>query len=401
VKTFALIFLLALPVAAQKEGPKVSSGIDVLIENGFEQLKNKNVGLITNQTGVDAKGRSTVQAFANAHGVRLRALFAPEHGFAGTSEENVISDGTYFLPDGRRIPLHSLYGSTKAPTADMLRGLDTLVFDIQDIGARFYTYATTMAMAMEAAAKADLDFLVLDRPNPITGDHVEGTTLDKDIRHFTAYHPVPVRHGMTMGELARHFNIRARIGARLQVIGLRGWERDMWFEDTGLPWIRPSPNMPDVSAATLYPGIGCFEAANVSVGRGTKIPFRWIGAPWMDAKKIVKKMRAAGLQGVTFDAKSFTPSKSVFKGRKSRGIRMKIVDRSKIKPLHIFAHLAAALRDTHPKEFVLRRRDIARMTGSERFPELFSTGAAAGKLIELFEADSEKFIAERAAYLLY
>lgn len=394
-------FLLLAAAPGQTAPKEVLSGLDNLIESGFSELKGKSVGLITNHTGLDRKGRSTVQALASAPGLKLNALFAPEHGFSGTQDEENLGSGVYFLPDGRQIPLYSLYGSTRAPTAAMLKGIDALVFDIQDIGARFYTYATTMAMAMEAAAKADVQFYVLDRPNPITGSRVEGSLLDEGQRFFTAYHPVPIRHGMTMGELARHYNLRAKIGASLHIVPVKGWDREQWYDETGLPWTKPSPNMPDIEAAALYPGIGCFEATNVSVGRGTKIPFRWVGAPWMDAKAVVKKLQAANLKGVEFDVKNFTPEKSVFAGEKSHGVRITIVDRNALMPLEVFVHLAVALRDLHPKEFVVRRADMAKMTGTQRFNDLYDGGAGAEAILEMFRKDSETFRAERAAFLLY
>jgi len=394
-----LLALSCAPALAAKSD--VLSGIDVLEEHGFRELQGKRVGLITNQTGVDRKGRPSARILANASGVRLSALFSPEHGFTGTSDENEIASGTYALPDGGSIPLYSLYGATKAPTPEMLRGLDALVFDIQDIGTRFYTYSATMGMAMEAAAKAGMEFIVLDRPDPVNGEIVEGPILDDDIRHLTAYFPVPVRHGMTMGELARLHNVLGRVGAQLQVVALKGWSRGMWADRTGLPWVRPSPNMPDLDAAALYPGIGCFEASNVSVGRGTKLPFRWIGAPWLDPKPVLKRLKAARLPGIDFSAHSFTPAKSVHQGKKCRGIRIRLKDRDAARPLAVFAHLVTALRDLYPKQFDIRDAEMARMTGTRRFVELYRSGAGPEKLVELFDKDSSRFKTERAPFLLY
>ncbi|OGR59835.1 MAG: hypothetical protein A2X36_14000 [Elusimicrobia bacterium GWA2_69_24] len=396
--------MLTLGAAALAEEPApapVLLGIDVLEEHEFRELKNKSIGLITNQTGLDRGSRSTIQVLANAPGVRLRALFSPEHGFAGTSESEEVGSGIFLLPDGSRIPMYSLYGSTRAPTPDTLRGLNALVFDIQDAGARFYTYATTMAMAMESAAKAEIEFIVLDRPNPINGETVEGPILDPDIRHFIAYFPIPVRHGLTIGEIARLHNQEARLGARLQIVPMKNWKRSLWYDQTGLPWVRPSPNLPDLDAATLYPGIACFEAANVSVGRGTDLPFRWVGAPWMDAKAVVQRLRKAGLKGVSFAEETFTPAKSVFAGRRCPGVRMRVTDRKVLRSLEVFAHLAAALRDQHPKEFALDLERMPRFTGSRRFNELFSQGAAPKELIELFDAGAREFLDRRAHFLLY
>ena len=392
---------LMLLFAAGSAHAQVASGLDVIEENGFQILKGKNVGLITNQTGVDKRGRSTVDVFANAPGLKLKALFSPEHGFAGTLEQEQIESGSFTLPGGEKIPMYSLYGATRAPTVEMLRGLNALVFDIQDIGARFYTYATTMAMAMESAKANDIEFIILDRPNPIDGNTIEGATRDPGIRDFIAYMPVPTRHGMTMGELARIFNFHARLGARLQVVALKGWRRDMFFEQTGLPWVRPSPNMPDTQAATLYPGTGCFEASNLSVGRGTPHPFGWIGAPWLKPKKLLKRLRKADLPGVTFSAQTYTPEKSVFEGEKSNGIRIVITDKSKVRALDVFAHLVTALRDTHPKTFKLKEERMTLMTGSPSFIDLYKKNSDAQEIITLFKTEARRFASERSPFLLY
>lgn len=392
----ALLLLLAGPAKAAE----VLTGIDVLAVSGFSALKGKRVGLITNHTGLDRSGKPTAEVLAAAPGVKLSALFSPEHGFKGL-EDDLVSSTTFRLSDGRELPLHSLYGESKAPTPDMLSGLDALVFDIQDIGARFYTYPTTMAMAMEAAAKKDLEFIVLDRPVPIGGEVVQGPILDENVRHFTAYLPVSVRHGMSVGELARLHNVTARVGAKLLVIPMKNWTRGLWFDQTGLPWTPPSPNMPDLEAAALYPGIGCFEAANVSVGRGTPAPFRWVGAPWLEEKAVLKRLNAAGLKGFEFSAESQTPSKSVFQGKKCRGIRIRVTDRKAADPLRLFAHLVCALRDVHPLEFGVRFDEMVRMIGTERFRMLYQGGARPKEMISMFEADAAAFKSRRAPFLLY
>ena len=399
-----LAALLAVPSASRAgDKPKVLTGIDALQENGFRELKGKRVGLITNQTGVDGKGVLTARILAGAPGVQLTALFSPEHGFTGMSESTSVSSGRYLLPDGKEIPLYSLYGSTRAPTDEMLRGLDVLVFDIQDVGARFYTYATTMAYALEKAVKTDLEFIVLDRPNPINGETVEGPVLEIDgLKSFISYFPIPTRHGLTMGELARLHNFQAKLGAKLVVIPLKEWRRKMWFDETGLPWVKPSPNMPDLDSATLYPGIACFEASNLSVGRGTPLPFRWIGAPWLKADAVVAKMRKAKLPGIEFSAKAYTPEKSVHAGEKCPGILMKITDRETLRPFAVFAHLVTAIRDLHPDDFSLGEGDRStRLIGSERFTAHFLNGADAKTILELFDPEADRFRAQRAPFLLY
>lgn len=396
-----LVAALALAAAAPAPAAEVLAGIDVLRTNGFQELKGRRVGLITNQTGKDRKGTPTAEVLAGAPGLELKALFSPEHGFSGTSEANSISSETYKLPDGKLIPVYSLYGGTKAPTGETLRGLDTLVFDIQDIGARFYTYATTMALAMEAAAAHNLDFFVLDRPNPITGDIVEGPVLAPEIRHFTAYLAVPVRHGMTMGELARLHNIVSKAGARLQVVPLKGWTRDLWYDQTGLPWTKPSPNMPDLEAATLYPGIGSFESTNLAVGRGTPVPFRWVGAPWFRAREVLLRLQKAELPGIRFELQAYKPTKSLYEGKKCPGIRMRVTDREKVRPLHVFAHLLTAARDLHPVEFGVRWDEQRRMTGNDKLRLLYENGVGAAEIIKMFDDGPRDFDSIRNAFLLY
>ena len=399
-----LAALLAGAPARADEGaalPPVLAGIDVLAERGFEDIKGKRVGLITNQTGRDRTGRTTVQILANASQVTLSALFSPEHGFTGVQDDTNTASGTFALPDGRTVPLYSLYGSTRAPTAAMLYGLDVLVFDIQDVGARFYTYSTTMAMSLEAAAAAGVDFIVLDRPNPVNGEAVEGPVLEDGLRNFMAYLPVPVRHGLTMGELARLHNLSAGLGAKLTIVPLKGWRRSMWYDQTALPWTKPSPNMPDLDAATMYPGIACFEAANVSVGRGTERPFRWVGAPWMDAAAVVKRLRAEDLPGVEFTVEKTTPTKSVYEGELSNGVRMRVTDRDILRPLRVYAHLAAALRDLHPKEFKIDAERLPLFVGTKRFVDLFQSGATVAELDAALDDGLAGFKARRAAFLLY
>lgn len=397
----ALAVLLALGSSVRAQETAVLSGLDVLQEKGFSEFKDKRLGLITNQTGRDRKGNTTVQVLANASNVRLTALFSPEHGFLGVSEDTAVASGIFALGDGRSVPVYSLYGATRAPTAAMLKELDVLVFDIQDIGARFYTYSTTMAMAMEAAAAAGIDFVVLDRPNPVNGDTVEGPTLSTGTRAFIAYLPVPVRHGMTMGELARLHNITASLGAKLTVIPLKGWRRNMWYDETGLPWTRPSPNMPDLAAAVLYPGIACFEASNLSVGRGTETPFQWVGVPGLRAEAVVKALKSANLPGVEFRVESATPSKPPFAGETVPGVRMRVTDRDAVRPLEVFAHLAAALRDQAGPAFAFDMKRLPLFIGSKRFIELYEAGAPAGELGKSLQDGVAAFKTGRTVFLLY
>lgn len=420
------IFLLSLlppQATAADKPPKVQAGIDVLAESGFWELQGKKVGLITNQTGIHRSGLSTAEILATAPGVELVRIFSPEHGFTGVSEENRVSSSAFTVPSGSTVAAHkastasfnqgnraivivSLYsGGIKGmrPKPEDLQGLDALVFDIQDIGARFYTYIATMGMALEESAKAKVPFIVLDRPNPINGIDLEGPILeDRSLREVTptAYFPITVRHGMTPGEIALMHN--AEIGhPALNVIRLKGWKRSLWYDQTGLIWTPPSPNMPDLDAATLYPGVACFETTNISVGRGTPRPFRWIGAPWMDSGAIVKRLRSKKLKGVEFSEEMFTPTKSVFAGIPCRGIRMKITRREVLKPFAVFLHLAAALRERHPEQIQWRWDETKRMTGTESFRKHYEGGVSAEEMTRVYERSPAEFERIRKPFLLY
>lgn len=392
------------PSARRGPASGTMSGLDVLVADGFAPLRGKRVGVLTNSTAVDRRGRGIVDLLAAAPGVELAAIFSPEHGYAAASESENIASGLARV-DGKDIPLYSLYsGGIRGmrPKPEQLQGLDVLIFDIQDIGARFYTYLATMAMALEEAKTAGIDFMVLDRPNPIRGDIVEGPILaDPNLRFLTptAYFQVPVRHGLTAGEMAAFHNLS--VGhRRLKIVKLRGWKRDQWHDQTGLPWVPPSPNMPDVEAAALYPGIGIFEASNLAVGRGTPVPFRWIGAPWLKADEIVARLHGL-VEGVEFSAQDYTPSKSVFAGKLCRGVRITVTDRDAMRPLAVFRHLALAIRDLHPGEFEWRWDEVKRMVGVDEFRRLWETGAPEADFITLFDKGPRDFESPRRAILLY
>jgi len=305
------------------------TGIDVLEAENFAPLAGKRVGLITNQTGIDRKGRSTIDLLAHAPGVKLVALFSPEHGIRGAVDEHVPSstDATTGLP------VYSLYGDTLRPTDAMLAGLDVLVFDIQDAGVRFYTYITTMGYTMEAAASHHLEYYVLDRPDPLGGEIIEGPILDPDRTNFVGYFPMPVRMAMTLGEMARMFNTEKKIGCDLHVIEMRNWNRREWFGDTGLRWVNPSPNLRSVVAAVLYPGLEILQAGGVSVGRGTQRPFEHFGAPWIRSSQFVDYMNGRRLPGVRFVADRFTPDSGLYKGELCEGAKVTLTDRA-LFPVH-------------------------------------------------------------------
>ncbi|MEJ7578500.1 MAG: exo-beta-N-acetylmuramidase NamZ domain-containing protein [Pyrinomonadaceae bacterium] len=334
-------------VAASAESAEVLTGIDVLERENFKRLAGMRIGLVTNHTGRNRAGKATIDVLREATNVKLLALFSPEHGIRGAADEKV-SDSK---DERTGLPIYSLYGETRRPKAEQLKDLDALVFDIQDIGARFYTYISTLGYVMEEAAKLKLPVFVLDRPNPIGGTDVEGAIADADKLSFTAYHTIPVRHGMTIGELARLFNTERKINCDLRVVEMQGWRRAMWFDQTNLTWVNPSPNMRSLTEATLYPGIGLLETTNLSVGRGTDTPFEVVGAPYLDGQKLADALNKRNLAGVRFVPVRFTPRASVFKDVECGGINIIITDRAQFKPVLTGIEIATALRKLYPAEW--------------------------------------------------
>jgi uncharacterized protein YbbC (DUF1343 family) len=311
-------------------GPPVNvlCGIDVLERDHFQILQGLRVALITNHTGRDRDGISTVELLHKAQGVTLVCLFSPEHGLFGAVDEKV-ADTTDPVTG---LHVYSLYGKTTRPTTQMLEGVDTLVYDIQDVGARFYTYSVTLGICMQEAARHKLRFIVLDRPNPITGTLADGPIADKEHFGFTAFGPMPIAYGMTFGELARLYNGAWGVTCDLTIVPMEGWRRDMWYDETGLPWINPSPNMRNLNAAVLYPAVCLLEATDVSVGRGTDQPFERFGAPWIDGRRLSAALNAAALPGVRFMPIEFTPSESKFKGQRCQGVQIILIDRNTFQP---------------------------------------------------------------------
>jgi uncharacterized protein YbbC (DUF1343 family)/CubicO group peptidase (beta-lactamase class C family) len=371
------------------------NGIDALKRDGFALLKGKRVGLITNHTGRDRDGVSTIDLLFNAPDVKLVALFSPEHGIRGALDEKVADS----VDEKTKLPIYSLYGETRQPTAEQLKEIDTLVFDIQDIGARFYTYISTMGMAMEAAAKSQKSFVVLDRVNPINGAGVEGPVADTDKLSFVAYHPIPIRHGMTVGELAQLFNRERAINADLQVVRVEDWKRDRWFDETGLTWINPSPNMRSLTQATLYPGVCLLEPTNVSVGRGTDTPFEVIGAPWIDGRKLAEALNNANLPGVRFVPVRFTPKSSVHKDAECGGVNLIITDRRTFESVITGLEIAVQLKKLFPKEFSVER--FNRLLVNQKIFDAFRQGSDARALKQVWETELDGFRAIRRKYLLY
>jgi uncharacterized protein YbbC (DUF1343 family) len=388
-----------VPVPAPAPNPKVLLGIDVLESEDFAPLKGKQVGLITNQTGVDSDGRSTADILAKAPGVKLVALFSPEHGIRGKDDAGQWVGDT--IDRKTHLPVYSLYGTVQRPTPEMLNAIDVLVFDMQDVGARFYTYLTTMGMAMEAASQRKIEFMVLDRPNPAGGMIVEGQTLDSRIRHFTAYFAVPVRHGLTAGEMATYYNETSRLKTKLTVVAMTGWKRTDLWEDTSLHFTAPSPNIPTPNAALLYSGIGMFEATNVAVGRGTETPFERVGAPWMNGALLTHRLNALNVPGVLFFQTIFEPEKDLYQGQLCSGVRIKVTHPELVRSVDIFVYMAILLRELSPKDFQPRWDEMARVTGSRDFETLYKLNKSADDILALFHKSANQFIRDRQAYLLY
>jgi uncharacterized protein YbbC (DUF1343 family)/CubicO group peptidase (beta-lactamase class C family) len=389
--------LLAAPGSAPPPAAAapVLAGVDVLARDGFAPIKGKRVGLLTNHTGIDRTGLSTIDILRRAPGVTLVSLFSPEHGIRGILDEDVPSS----RDDASGLPIHSLYGETRRPTAAMLDGLDAMVVDLQDIGARFYTYQASLGYLLEEAAARRLAVIVLDRPNPIDGWHVEGPFPDASATGFIAYYPMPVRHGMTLGELAKLFNGEKKLGVDLTVVPAANWKRDVWFDETSLRWVNPSPNVRNLTAAALYPGVGAIEYSNVSVGRGTDQPFERVGAPWIDGAGLAAALNARKLPGVRFYPEAFTPSTSKYAGEPCQGIHLIVTDRAALQPVRVGLEIAAALLQQYPTQYRLETTE--RLLGSRESLARVARGEDPAIVAASWAADEAKWRQVRARYLIY
>ena len=379
----------------------VLTGLDVLERDNFKQLEGRRIGLITNQTGRDARGRSTIDVLASAKNLKLVALFSPEHGLRGIEDSPVANQND----EKTGLPVYSLYDKDKRrPNPAMLKDVDTLVFDIQDVGSRFYTYIATCGYAMEEAAKNKIKFVVLDRPNPINGYDIEGPVADGELisqtaYSFTSYHQVPVRYGLTIGELAMLFNTERKIGADLEVIKMEGWRRADYYDGTGLEWVNPSPNMRSLTEALLYPGIGLLETTNVSVGRGTDTPFEVIGAPWIDGPKLSEALNRAGLAGVRFVPLRFTPKSSKFTGEACGGVNIVVTDRSAFRPVATGIEIAYQLNRLYPGTW--RADDYLRLIANRAAHAALMEGKTPLEIAAAWQAGLAEFARIRLKYLLY
>jgi uncharacterized protein YbbC (DUF1343 family) len=393
---------MASAVAQLTAPQRVSPGIEQFLADVPASLRGKRVGLITNHTGVDAFGASIIDRIRFSPHFTLVALFGPEHGIRGTAADGVkISSGT---DESTGLPIHSLYGATRSPTPEMLRDVDALLFDMQDVGTRAYTYISTMALAMRAAKAKGIPFVVLDRPNPIGGHIVEGSILDSAYRSFTGIYPIAARHGMTIGELARMFNDRFGIGVELIVAPLGGWRRTIWFDDTGLPWIRPSPNIRRLETAIHYPGTVFVEATNLSEGRGTDLPLEQAGAPWLRARAVADSMNRMRLPGVRFEATRFTPAVGApkYPGVRNHAVRFIVTDRETYRPVRTALLFIDLVRRMHPAHFRWRERGAGfdRLAGTNAARLAIERGTLR-QLLAQWDQEAAYFGVVRERFLLY
>ncbi len=404
----AALFVPPLPAAAAapaehtataEEAPvsprSVLCGLDVLAAEQFALLAGRSVGLVTNQTGVDGQGRRAINLLAAAPRVKLKAIFSPEHGLSGEA----VGDVPHGRDAATGLPVWSLYGAERRPTPAMLNGINTLVVDLQDVGVRYYTYLTTLLYVLEEAARQRIQVVILDRPNPITGAVVEGPLMDPDLRSFTSPHPIPVRTGLTIGEFARMAAAERKIPVALTIVPLVGWDRTLWYDETGLPWVNPSPNIRSLTQALLYSGVGLLEATNLSVGRGTNTPFEVVGAPWIDPAALAEAMNQKGLAGVSFEPVLFTPAADRYAGQQVGGVRLQVIDRDAIRPVTAALALAGEIRARYHREFsadaiqnlLVNRSTIWALLRGEPLPRLRVWA----------EAERGDFLHRRASYLIY
>ncbi|OHX50960.1 exo-beta-N-acetylmuramidase NamZ family protein [Cytobacillus oceanisediminis] len=384
---------------------KFELGVEVLLDDKKDLIEGKRVGLITNPTGIDQNLNSIVDILHNDPDVELTALYGPEHGVRGSAQAGEYVE--YYIDEKTGLPVYSLYGKTKKPTPEMLENIDVLLFDIQDVGTRFYTYIYTMAYAMEAAKENNIPLIVLDRPNPQGGTKVEGPVLDMKYSSFVGNYSIPLRHGMTVGELAELFNEEFEIGAELTVVKMNGWKREMYYDDTSLPFVMPSPNMPTLETALVYPGAALIEGTNVSEGRGTTKPFELIGAPFINADDLAGHLNSLNLPGVTFRAASFTPSFSKHAGQLSHGIQIHVTHRDAFKPVETGLHIVKAIHDMYPEDFEFRAENSAgisffdNLMGNGWVREDIEEGKPVEEISSKWQKELKQFKKTREEYLLY
>jgi uncharacterized protein YbbC (DUF1343 family) len=380
--------------STQRAG-RVQTGLDVLESQKFAPLRGKHIGIITNHTGLDSQGKSTIELLAHAPGVQVVAIFSPEHGLGGQLDERLSAS----KDPSTGLHVFSLYGETLRPTDEMLKGVDTLVFDIQDAGVRFYTYTVTMAYAMEEAAKRNITFYVLDRPNPLGGEIIEGPMLDSDKRNFVAYFPIPVRYALTIGELAQFFNSENHINADLHVIAMKNWRRNYFFESTGVRWIPPSPNLRTLKGSIVYPGLEILQSAGVSVGRGTEAPFEEFGAPWMNGEKVTSALNAGHLPGLKFVSQPFIPVTGLYAGKRCNGVGIRIGDRGAVRSMRMGLEIAALLQKMYPEDFDVSK--TITLLGNAETVQKLQDSASPPDIVASWQASLSDYDKARRRFLLY
>ena len=410
--TLLLTFLLLLCTGGCSPRPdaRVKTGADVLLESRFDLIKGKRVGLVTNHTAILSDGRHLADALRGHPDVDLVVLFGPEHGIRGDAPDGAaIRDS---IDPAIGVPAYSLYGAIRKPTPEMLKSVDVLLFDIQDIGARFYTYISTMSYAMEAAAEQGIPFVVLDRPNPIRGSWAEGFLRVDSLSSFVGLHPIPIAHGMTIGELASLFNgqkwLANGVSALLTVVQMENWDRNLWYDQTGLKWVRPSPNMASLQTAVVYPGTCLVEGTNLSEGRGTERPFEMLGAPFVDGARWAERLNAAGLPGVTFGPATFTPkaipnvtNNPKYRNLECRGISIAVTDRDRFEPVRTGVHILAAAKELFADSLRWRQSSLDRLAGTADLRLRLEAGAAPEEIVAAWSEDVRHFLEMRRPYLLY
>ncbi|GEN46630.1 exo-beta-N-acetylmuramidase NamZ family protein [Alkalibacillus haloalkaliphilus] len=412
VATLVLVLATFSVTMAQQGGPgngegnkkghakQLELGVDVLLDEEKDLIDGQNVGLITNPTGVDSELNSIVDTLHNDPDVNLTALYGPEHGVRGDAQAGEYVE--YYIDEKTGLPVYSLYGETRKPTPEMLEDVDVLLFDIQDVGTRFYTYIYTMAFAMEAAEENDVEFVVLDRPNPINGLDVAGPVLEDEYSSFVGEYEIPLRHGMTVGELAYLFNEEFDIGADLNVVEMDSWKRYMYYDDTDLEFVLPSPNMPTLDTAVVYPGAALIEGTNVSEGRGTTKPFELIGAPFIDSDELATHLNEQDLPGVTFRAASFTPTFSKHAGDLSHGIEIHVTNQRSYKSIETGLHIVKAIHDLYPEDFQFRTDGFfGNLIGNGWVQEAIENGESVDSIVEQWQDDLDEFKELREEYLIY
>jgi uncharacterized protein YbbC (DUF1343 family)/CubicO group peptidase (beta-lactamase class C family) len=382
----------------------VELGNDVLEERAFADIRGKSpsakrkIGVLTNQTGMDSRGQRTIDVLAHAPGIELAAIFSPEHGIGGTLDTTDIGDSR---DPATGVQVYNVYGAKAArrPSEPVLRSLDAVVVDLQDVGVRFYTYPATLGYFLEAAARTGTEVIVLDRPDPINGSFVQGPLSDAGRESFVNYHPVPIRYGMTLGELAQMYNAERKVGARLKVVPMEGWLRGDWFDSTGVAWVNPSPNMRSLNEATLYPGVGLIEQTNVSVGRGTDTPFEVVGAPWIKGRELARYLNKRGIPGVRFVPVSFTPTSAPYAGQRCEGVNILVTARDALDSPELGVELAAALHHVYPQDYKLE--GIMGLLANQQVYDGLAAGADPRRMAQDWQEQVEQFGKLRDKYLIY